>query len=375
MDDAKQVLYSITQTIKDRFGNPLIGSFIITWCIWNYRTLLVIVGSGDGGWEKKIEYISHKLYPTGNYIIFDGFIAPLIGTAIWLFALPWFLKHGAIFHERRRNDYKKAMYEVSGEETLTASQARAHREEMLDQLSKTINQREQNSRVVSDQMNANIELTTSIERLNNEITRKNENISALDEKNLNLKNKNTHLENENTILKQYVNGEQELPAITFKGENFSDEEKINLMEEIGIERAFPVREYAVNSFPREIILPFIAKRSVYFASQKIIRANCIVDDELILFCINFEKLTSSEVEFSMSIDDFTHFTSRLPISRPDYIAQLLIQHGLCQREKSRILLQNRIKEAGNFYRSIGFRNHEPNKQSSSIKIKYEPLRD
>jgi hypothetical protein len=82
-------LDSMTASMKDRVSNPLSGSFIIAWCIANFRLLLVIVGDGD--FDKKLTYINTYLSP--NHLGWFEFLArsigwPLAWALFYVFAYP-----------------------------------------------------------------------------------------------------------------------------------------------------------------------------------------------------------------------------------------------------------------------------------------------
>lgn len=103
MDDAKNFLLGVMQTLKDRFGNPLISSIVISWCLWNSQLLIILISTGDGGWKSKLDYINHTLYPTGIDRFIDFLLAPVVFAVIWIYLMPSLLSMVAIHHEKTFN--------------------------------------------------------------------------------------------------------------------------------------------------------------------------------------------------------------------------------------------------------------------------------
>jgi len=85
MEDTKQesdsFLNDLKSNIKLRLGNKLIFSYLITWCIWNWKFLLFIIFSGKSVEEKLSTY---SVYLSN----WDPFI-PLIGVAFYYLVLDW----------------------------------------------------------------------------------------------------------------------------------------------------------------------------------------------------------------------------------------------------------------------------------------------
>ncbi len=70
--------------LYERATSPLLGSFVISWCLWNYKLLLVMFSTGTA--TNKIAYINGVLYPDYWSIGFIGFLAPLLTTAFFLYS-------------------------------------------------------------------------------------------------------------------------------------------------------------------------------------------------------------------------------------------------------------------------------------------------
>lgn len=79
-------LSEIWDAVTKRLSNPLLGSFAITWSLYNYKFLIVLFSSED--YQKKFSYIENVLYaPTTNpynYLLFY----PLIIASLFVFVAP-----------------------------------------------------------------------------------------------------------------------------------------------------------------------------------------------------------------------------------------------------------------------------------------------
>jgi len=132
MEDAKDFVASMLKTVRDRLGNPLVSAFAIAWLIWNFRVVLVLVGTGDGGWRAKIDYLDKTLMVPSYMWGIHGLAVPLLFAVVWIFALPKLLRSVAIFHAHQSHITKEEMLEAGENEPISA----AERTEMWAQMRK-----------------------------------------------------------------------------------------------------------------------------------------------------------------------------------------------------------------------------------------------
>ena len=131
MDDAKNFVLGIFQTVRERFGNPLVSAFAIAWAIWNFRLLLVLVG--DGGWRDKIVYIDTKLMTEWWHWLLHGTTIPLAAALFWIYVLPPALRKIATDHEKMSNLNREALFQVAETRTLSVQEALEMRAIMIKQ--------------------------------------------------------------------------------------------------------------------------------------------------------------------------------------------------------------------------------------------------
>lgn len=179
MDDAKNFVLGIFQTVKERFGNPLISAYALAWAVWNFRLLMVVMGDGDGGWRAKINYIDTQLMPRWqDWAVHGGFI-PLAIALAWIYALPPILRRVAAHHERAANKTRSAIYQVTETRTLSAEDALEMRVVMLKKHAEWIAEKATTMQSLETYERATEALTAELESARAAVTNLKADIEAL----------------------------------------------------------------------------------------------------------------------------------------------------------------------------------------------------
>lgn len=179
MDDAKNFVLGIFQTVKERFGNPLISAFVIAWVVWNFRLLLVLIGSGDGGWQAKITYIDTKLMVHWWHWVVHGTLVPLVAALLWIYVLPPLLRRVAAHHEKHTNLTREALFQISGTRTLSEEEASEMRSVMLRQRAEWRRDKLETKQSLEDYERTISEKLAQVETLENEIQAQREELEHL----------------------------------------------------------------------------------------------------------------------------------------------------------------------------------------------------
>lgn len=82
METLKDIFQSVYDNYRDRVKNPLIGSFIITYLIFNWRSLAILFYS-DWPIHCRIEWID------GKYFTWENFLLPLSISLFYVLILPY----------------------------------------------------------------------------------------------------------------------------------------------------------------------------------------------------------------------------------------------------------------------------------------------
>ncbi|WP_454252724.1 hypothetical protein [Pseudomonas sp. Marseille-Q7302] len=120
------MLEELSKTVKaqlyERVSSPLLGSFLIAWCGWNYKFVLVLISSMEA--EKKLAYINANLYPSIWDKVLEGFTYPLVTSLVLIFAYPWPARWIFSYSRKQQLRLKKLQYEIDEDTPLNMEDAR-----------------------------------------------------------------------------------------------------------------------------------------------------------------------------------------------------------------------------------------------------------
>lgn len=121
----KEFFDSLLLTSKDRLKNPLIGAFIISWIVFNWKPLLILFFS-DKSIEEKIYLVS----PNGFWEA--GFWVPLIIAVLYLILMPYVLvllekTTDDSFYRRRDNFRKRRLAELKASREIVREEVELER--------------------------------------------------------------------------------------------------------------------------------------------------------------------------------------------------------------------------------------------------------
>lgn len=121
MDAFKDIWNSLRLSVIDRLGNPLLGSFCIAWAAWNFRILVIVLGSGD--WKPKLDYIDKVLMKSQIDWLVHGYLIPLAFAIAWVFILPYIFRRVLVFHREQAATTAKAVMIAEGKQPIGAEEA------------------------------------------------------------------------------------------------------------------------------------------------------------------------------------------------------------------------------------------------------------
>ncbi len=81
------ILESTKQSLLERLSNPLISSFCISWCLWNWKFLVILFS--DATVSQTFQLASTIAFPSIWSCVLKGFLLPLLSSAIYIFLLPY----------------------------------------------------------------------------------------------------------------------------------------------------------------------------------------------------------------------------------------------------------------------------------------------
>lgn len=123
-----EFLKSIRSQLYERAVSPLIGSIVISWALWNYKFILLIV-SGVSITEK-YRIIDQVLFSTWQQTYLVGLLYPLITSLLYIYAYPYPAKYVFQFSRTRQKEIANIKRQIEDEALLTVKESRAIRREI-----------------------------------------------------------------------------------------------------------------------------------------------------------------------------------------------------------------------------------------------------
>lgn len=128
MSALEKLIDPVTNQLKERLNSPLIYSFLISWCIWNYRFIVVLFS--DATVSQTFQLIDDVIYPSKIIFISKAFLGPLISALIFIFAYPYPAKFIYTFVRKRQRDLLEIARQIDNETPLTKEESKKVRLEM-----------------------------------------------------------------------------------------------------------------------------------------------------------------------------------------------------------------------------------------------------
>jgi F0F1-type ATP synthase membrane subunit b/b' len=156
-----EYLTSIKAYLYDRTSSPLFGAFVLSWLGWNYKFVLVISSGMEV--EKKINYISEKLYPHVLSYLGIGILVPFLTAMFFLIFYPLLAQPFYIYSKKRQKILTNFKIKIENDEVIDPEKAReikllVHKQKV--EFEKTL---ERSDALISDLQSQNRELRLRLE--------------------------------------------------------------------------------------------------------------------------------------------------------------------------------------------------------------------
>jgi hypothetical protein len=141
------IIDSAKQNILERLSSPLISGFVVSWALWNWKFLVILLSNNTV--TTTFELIERTSFPNIQSIIIQGIILPL-GTALaYVFIYPYPARFIYEFTLKRQREINQARQRISEETPLTLEESRKirseyinqdrHNKDLIDQLNQEVN--------------------------------------------------------------------------------------------------------------------------------------------------------------------------------------------------------------------------------------------
>lgn len=191
------IITTIKAQLYERATSPLLGSFLISWCVINYKFILIIFSSLPA--PEKITYIGMNIFVSLHDYILKGVLYPLVAALALIIIYPY--PAAAIYRISRNHQkqLKSIKQSIEDETPLTLEEARKLRSQFLIQriqfdqdLEKNITEIKSLKSLIIELESSQVNLSKSAEEytnLNGELT------AALESEKANVVNLEKFLEN------------------------------------------------------------------------------------------------------------------------------------------------------------------------------------
>ncbi|BBJ00253.1 hypothetical protein FGKAn22_19450 [Ferrigenium kumadai] len=128
IDDVGKTIKAI---LYDRIVSPLFGTFILSWCAWNWRLILLFLSDSSTTIAKKFQYVDSELYPSNGVTFIYGLLLPATTTAFFIYVYPPIARGVYGYWREQQNKLKKVQIEKDGETPLKKEEAQEIRNQAL----------------------------------------------------------------------------------------------------------------------------------------------------------------------------------------------------------------------------------------------------
>ena len=124
------ILESTREAVLERLASPLIGSFFIAWCIWNYRFLVILFS--DATVSQTFDLVDTQAFPDQLTVILRGMAYPLFTALAYVFLYPYPAKMVYGYTRRRQVELGRLRQKIEDETPLTLEESREIRSQFRD---------------------------------------------------------------------------------------------------------------------------------------------------------------------------------------------------------------------------------------------------
>ncbi|MBI3898448.1 MAG: hypothetical protein HY308_09150 [Gammaproteobacteria bacterium] len=123
----EELAKSVRQQIEERLSSPLLGTFAISWSLWNYKFFVVLFSSASV--TRTFALIDTLVFPDIQSLLLRGLLYPLLTTAAYIFLYPYparVVYRAVQITQKRLVDERRA---IEGQTLLTIQESRLIRAE------------------------------------------------------------------------------------------------------------------------------------------------------------------------------------------------------------------------------------------------------
>jgi len=125
----EEIIKSAKEQGADRLASPIVGGFVVSWCLWNYKFIVILFSVATV--SRTFQLIETVAFPTAWSILLNGVLLPTLSAAAYIFIYPYPAKFVYGFTRRRQKEIVEIRRLIEDETPLTIEDSRQLRAEVL----------------------------------------------------------------------------------------------------------------------------------------------------------------------------------------------------------------------------------------------------
>lgn len=118
----EELTKSVKAALYDRIASPLLGTFVVSWVLWNHRFVTVLFSGMEPA--SKFRFVDTVLYPAWEYVLWQMIVFPLLTTVLFIFLYPYPARIVFEFTRQQQKRLKEIRQRIEDETPLTAAESK-----------------------------------------------------------------------------------------------------------------------------------------------------------------------------------------------------------------------------------------------------------
>lgn len=124
----EEIIKSAQSHINERLSSPLMGSFVVSWSLWNYKFFVILFSSATV--TQTFKMIDAYIFPNSWTLMLRGVLFPVLTATAYIFLYPYPAKFVYGFTRRRQKEINDLRQKIEDETPLTLEESRTIRAEV-----------------------------------------------------------------------------------------------------------------------------------------------------------------------------------------------------------------------------------------------------
>lgn len=138
------IFKSIQAYVGERLVSPLIGSFVISWCLWNYKFFVILFSSASV--RDTFSLINEISFPDTTAILTKGIVYPLLTALGYIFLYPyparWVYRFNVLM-QKALVEIKQRIDDETPVNQETVRKIRASAQQQITELQKEVDRKDE----------------------------------------------------------------------------------------------------------------------------------------------------------------------------------------------------------------------------------------